>query len=379
MKKIIFVTGTRADYGKIKSLILTLQDNANYKTHIFVTGMHNLKKFGSTYDELQIDKIKNIFKFNNQLKSNNLDLILSKTIQGFNDYVKKIKPNLIVIHGDRIEALGCALVGSLNNILTAHIEGGEVSGTIDEIIRHAVSKLSHYHFVTNKTAKKRLMQMGELNKNIFIIGSPNIEIIKSKTLPSLKNVKEKYEINFENYAISLVHSDTNFLKSLKKDIKIYFQALKQSKKNYIILYPNNDPGSEIIFNEIKKIRKSNNNFRILPSMRFEYYLTLLKNSKFIIGNSSSGIMEAPIYGIPTINLGRRQHRRAKIDSINNCNFDIDDILGKIKYCSKINKKFKKSTFFGVGNSYSLFQKILNKDNFWKNNYNKQFQDLFFSS
>ena len=98
------------------------------------------------------------------------------------------------------------------------------------------------------------MQMGELNKNIFIIGSPNIEIIKSKTLPSLKNVKEKYEINFENYAISLVHSD-KFLKSLKKDIKIYFQALKQSKKNYIILYPNNDPGSEIIFNEIKKIHK----------------------------------------------------------------------------------------------------------------------------
>ena len=149
MKKIIFVTGTRADYGKIKSLISTLQINNNYKTHIFVTGMHNLKKFGSTYDELQLDNIKNIFRFNNQLKSNNLDLILSKTIQGFNDYVKKIKPDLIVIHGDRIEALGCALVGSLNNILTAHIEGGEVSGTIDEIIRHAVSKLSHYHFVTN--------------------------------------------------------------------------------------------------------------------------------------------------------------------------------------------------------------------------------------
>jgi len=379
MKKIIFVTGTRADYGKIKSLILTLQDNVNYKTHIFVTGMHNLKKFGFTYDELQIDKIKNIFKFNNQLKSNNLDLILSKTIQGFNDYIKKIKPDLIVIHGDRIEALGCALVGSLNNILTAHIEGGEVSGTIDEIIRHAVSKLSHYHFVTNKTAKKRLLQMGELNKNIFIIGSPNIEIIKSKTLPSLKNVKEKYEINFENYAISIVHSDTNFLKSLQKDIKIYFQALKKSKKNYIILYPNNDPGSEIILNEIKKINKSNKNFRILPSMRFEHYLTLLKNSKFIIGNSSSGIMEAPICGIPTINIGNRQYRRAKIDSINNCNFDIDDILSKIKYCSKIGKKYKKSTFFGAGNSYNLFQKILNKDNFWKNNYNKQFKDLFFSS
>ena len=214
MKKIIFVTGTRADYGKIKSLILTLQINNNYKTHIFVTGMHNLKKFGYTYDELQLDNIKNIFRFNNQLKSNNLDLILSKTIQGFNDYVKKIKPDLIVIHGDRIEALGCALVGSLNNILTAHIEGGEVSGTIDEIIRHAVSKLSHYHFVTNKTAKKRLVQMGELNKNIFVIGSPNIEIIKSKNLPTLKSVKDKYEIKYDNYD-NIIHSDTNFLKSLR--------------------------------------------------------------------------------------------------------------------------------------------------------------------
>ena len=192
-------------------------------------------------------------------------------------------------------------------------------------------------------------------------------------------IQMKTEINFENYAISIVHSDTNFLKSLQKDIKIYFQALKKSKKNYIILYPNNDPGSEIILNEIKKINKSNKNFRILPSMRFEYYLTLLKNSKFIIGNSSSGIMEAPICGIPTINIGNRQYRRAKIDSINNCNFDIDDILSKIKYCSKIGKKYKKSTFFGAGNSYNLFQKILNKDNFWKNNYNKQFKDLFFSS
>ena len=379
MQKIIFVTGTRADYGKIKSLILTLQINNSYKTHIFVTGMHNLKKFGSTYDELQLDKIKNIFRFNNQLKSNNLDLILSKTIQGFNDYVKKIKPDLIVIHGDRIEALGCALVGSLNNILTAHIEGGEVSGTIDEIIRHAVSKLSHYHFVTNKTAKKRLVQMGELNKNIFVIGSPNIEIIKSKNLPTLKSVKDKYEIKYNNYAISIMHSDTNFLKSLKKDIKIYFQALKKSHKNFIVLYPNNDPGSEIIFNEIKKINKKNKNFRVLPSMRFEYYLTLLKNSKFIIGNSSSGIMEAPFYGIPTINLGLRQFRRAKIDSINNCNFDVKDIISKINYCSKINKKYKKSTFFGIGKSYKLFQKILNKKNFWKKNYNKQFQDLFFSS
>ena len=172
-----------------------------------------------------------------------------------------------------------------------------------------------------------------------------LKLLNLKNLPTLKSVKDKYEIKYDNYAISIMHSDTNFLKSLKKDIKIYFQALKKSHKNFVVLYPNNDPGSKIIFNEIKKINKKNKNFRILPSMRFEYYLTLfLKNSKFIIGNSSSGIMEAPFYGIPTINLGLRQFRRAKIDSINNCNFDVKDIISKINYCSKIDKSTKKAHF-----------------------------------
>ena len=193
MKSIIFVTGTRADYGKIKSLIKQLQDNKRFKVYVFITGMHNLKKFGSTWEVLKQDKIKNMFRFNNQKIGDSMDVILAKTIIGFGNFVKKIKPDLIVIHGDRVETLASAIVGSLNNFKTAHIEGGEVSGTIDEILRHSISKLSHIHFVTNRTARDRLTQMGEIKENIFIIGSPDIDIIRSNKLPSLEESKKKYD------------------------------------------------------------------------------------------------------------------------------------------------------------------------------------------
>jgi len=163
MKKIIFVTATRADYGKLKSLISIIQKNKKYKVYIFVTGMHNLKKYGSTYDEILKDKFKNIFRFNNQ-KNKKMDMMLSSTIYGFSKFVKKTSPDLIIVHGDRVESLASSIVGCLNNVKVAHIEGGEVSGTVDEILRHSISKLSHIHFVTNAQAKKRLIQMGEKKK-----------------------------------------------------------------------------------------------------------------------------------------------------------------------------------------------------------------------
>ena len=167
MKKIIFVTATRADYGKLKSIVVSSQKLKQFTVSVFVTGMHNVKLYGNTHELIKKDKIKNIKLFSNQTLNNNHDYILSKTIMGFSNYVKKIKPDLVIIHGDRIEPLGCAIVCCLNNIKIAHFEGGELSGTIDEIFRHSISKLCNIHFVTNKIAKKRLIQMGELDKKYF--------------------------------------------------------------------------------------------------------------------------------------------------------------------------------------------------------------------
>ena len=373
MKKIIFVTGTRADYGKIKSLIVNLQKKKTFKVYVFVTGMHNLKKFGSTWVALKLDNIKNIIRFRNQRYNDNMDLVLSKTIIGFKKTVEKIKPDLIVIHGDRTETLACAIVGSLNNYRTAHIEGGEISGTVDEILRHSISKLSHIHFVTNITAKKRLTQMGEIKKNIFIIGSPDIDIMKSKELPKLNEVKKHYGINFINYGIALLHPVTTNTINLKNETIAFLNSIKKSKKDFILLYPNNDQGSELIFKEYKKIRSSN--IRILPSMRFEYYITLLKFSNVIMGNSSSGIMEAPYFGVPTINIGDRQKNRSISKSIINCNFNEKQLLTAINYSFSKNIKHKTEIEFGYGNSFKIFNKILFSKSLWKNDTQKQFQDV----
>ena len=376
MKTITFITGTRADYGKIKSLILELQRKKNkFKTNLIITGMHNIRKYGFTKDEIDKDKIRNCYRFNNQSKNATMDIILSNTIKGINNFVSKNHTDLIVVHGDRVESLAGAITGCLNNIKVAHIEGGEISGTIDEVIRHSISKLSHLHFVTNKIAKKRLLQMGETDKNIFTIGSPDVDIILKKKLPNLSIVKKRYNINFKNYAICIFHPVTTELKKIEYQIKSLLRAIIKSNFDYIVLLPNNDLGNEIILNRVLNLKKKKyKNFKILPSMRFEYYLSLLKNSHFIIGNSSSGIMEAPYYGVPTIDLGSRQKNRAQINSVISIN-DYSKISNLVDKFKAKKHKFKPLQYFGNGNSHKRFLSILNQKRIWSIKNQKQFIQL----
>ena len=372
MKKIIFVTTTRADYGKLKSIIFSTQKIKNFDTHIFVTGMHNLTTYGNTYRQILKDRIKNVKIFKNQILAEESNKVLSKTVLGFSKFVKKIKPDLVIVHGDRMEPLACAIVCCLNNIKIAHFEGGELSGNVDETFRHSISKLSNIHFVTNSVAKKRLLQMGELNDRIFITGSPDVDLILSKNLPSLPIVKKRYNINYSSFILAIFHPITTDIKNLKFYINNFIRALELSKENIILIYPNNDLGSDIILKEYKKIK--NKNILIFPSLRFEYYLTLLKNCKCIIGNSSSGIMEAPYYGTPTINIGNRQNNRANIASIINCSYKSIEILKCIK-SNIFDKKMKKIYFFGRGNSKKKVLKILNSKKIWKLSNQKQFKDV----
>ena len=370
-KKIVFVTGTRADWGKLKSLIVKTAAS-NFDVYVFITGMHNDQKYGNTY--LEVQRVKNVSfnRFDNKTDETTMDLTVSKTIYGFSKYVEKIKPDLIVVHGDRPEPLACSIVGSFKNILVAHVEGGEVSGTIDELIRHSISKLSHIHFVSNERAKERLVQMGENKKSIFIIGSPDLDLMFSKDLPMIKEAREKYEIDFEQYAICLFHPVTTEAKYIISQTKCLVDSIIESEKNYIIIYPNNDLGSNTIIDEYNKI--NSNKIKILPSIRFEYFLTILKNSDFIIGNSSAGIREAPYYSIYSINLGSRQHKRDMNTMIINADFEKKEILQAMnKATEKTNKKSIRN--FGRGNSSELFLKTLLDDNLWKTNNQKEFHDI----
>ena len=376
-KKIIFVTGSRSDYGKMKSIILKMQKNRKFDTHVFVTGMHNILKYGDTWREIKKDGIKKIYRFNNQVIDKKMDNILANTIKGFSKYIINLKPDLIVVHGDRIEPLACAIVGCLNNLKIGHIEGGDVSGTVDESLRHSISKLSNLHFVSNKRAKKRLIQMGEYKKNIFEIGSPDLDILLGNKLPSLETVKKRYKILFGKYAICVFHPVTTEFSLIKKQVKLLLNVLKESKLDYVLILPNNDSGSEIILKEYQKLKKFKK-FRILPSMRFEHYLTLLKNSKFIIGNSSSAIIEAPYYNVFSINLGTRQKNRfSNIKTIYNLGFNKNKILNKISYLKKknLNKSKKNLHQFGKGNSADNFLEIMKNDQIWRLEIQKNFVDI----
>ena len=298
--------------------------------------------------------------------------ILINTIRGFSNYIEKERPTLVILHGDRVEPLACAISSLLLNIKIAHVEGGEVSGTVDEMLRHAISKLSHIHFVSNKIAKNRLLQMGEDKKSIFVVGSPDVDLLLSKNLPNLDTVRKRYGINYDKYAISILHPVTTNIENVKLESKNYFEALKQTKTNYVVIYPNNDLGSNYIFDQIRKLKKKPN-FSVFPSLRFEFFLTLLKNSSFIIGNSSCGIMEAPYYGVPTINVGNRQKNRLKSKSLININFTKKKIITAIKFAQQ--HKTPKLKYFGNGKSSLKINKIINSKKFWDVQLQKGFIDF----
>ena len=367
------MSGTRADFGKLKSLIRITQNASNFESHIFVTGMHLQKKYGYTVNEIEKSGFKNIYTFENHTTESTMDLTLSKTIEGLSSYIKSLQPDLIVVHGDRVEALAGAIVGSLNNILVGHIEGGELSGTIDELIRHSVSKMSHIHFVSNNEAKSRLIQMGELEDHIYIIGSPDLDIMFSSELPSINTVKEYYNIPFKNYSLVMMHPVTTELNQVEYQSKNLVNALLKTKENFVLIYPNNDMGSSKIIQVYEQL-KDQPNFKVFPSLRFEYFLVLLKNCQYMIGNSSAGVRETPYYNIASVNIGTRQQNRAKNDSIINCGYSEAEILAAIKK-TKSPITTKNKTSFGMGNSDELFYSILNTESIWNIPCQKQFNDL----
>ncbi len=236
-RRIVFLTGTRADFGKLKSLIKIVQRSGRYEVHVFATGMHLNPKFGMTVNEIYKSRISNIYEFNNHDNIGLMDRMLAKTIDGFSHFVAEIEPDLIVVHGDRSEALAGAIVGSLNNILVAHVEGGEISGAIDEMIRHSVTKMAHIHLVVNERAKKRLLQLGEQESSIFLLGSPDMDLMNPKKLSGINEVKSYYNIDFEHYALAMYHPVTTELKMIQENIRHFINAILVSGKNSFLFTP----------------------------------------------------------------------------------------------------------------------------------------------
>jgi UDP-N-acetylglucosamine 2-epimerase (hydrolysing) len=373
-KRIAFLTGTRADYGKIKPLLRIIQDSSNFDLIVIATGMHTLAEFGLTINEVIKDNIGELHTFSNQSIGDKMDNVLANTILRLSETVKTLNLDLLVVHGDRLEAIAGAIVGSFNNLRVAHIEGGEVSGTIDGSIRHAITKFSHGHFVSNTEAANRLIQLGENPQTVFEIGSPDTDAILNETLPDINETKKHYEIPFEKYGILIFHPVTTEITSLKQQAQNIVEALIKTNLNYIVIRSNNDSGYKEIEEAYSKL-DSNLHFKKFPSIRFESFLSLLKNANFIIGNSSAGIREAQYFNVPAINIGSRQKNRSKSKHIVNVNPIAEEITRAIREIKPLDASSGMKLDFGMGNSAETFLNIINSPEFWNIPIDKTFIDL----
>lgn len=367
-KKILFVTGTRADFSKIKQVAARLIET-NWEVSFFVTGMHMLEKYGSTFIEVRRVLGAQTYEYVNQREGDPLDMIYAKTVLGFSDWIHEHKPDLVVVHGDRVEAKACAFVCATNYVRCLHIEGGEVSGTIDEVFRHCVSKLAHHHFVCSKSAKENIISLGEDQNRIVLIGSPELDVHRSESRLSLDDVKKYYQIPFEKYGIVIFHPVTSEEDTIGSQASSLAAALECTGKNFVVIASNNDPGSASISKHMTKL--GSGRFKLLSSMRFEYFSVLLKNAAAIIGNSSTGVREAPFVGVPTLNIGTRQTGRASSRSITNCSaYNTEQILAFFDV--EWGRKYDQSTEFGDGHSVERFCNELEKISFWELSKQKYF-------
>jgi len=353
-KRVLCLTGARADYGKLKPLIAESCRAENIVTHIFVTGMHMLRQYGSTHTEV-VHPEATIFKFKNQSSGDPDFLISAKTLSALGTYVVSNDIDLVIVHGDRLEALAGAQVGVMTNTLVAHVEGGELSGTVDDSFRHAITKLAHIHFVANESARKRLLKMGETEERVHVIGSPELDLMHSADLPTLAQVQKRYAIPFDEYGIVIFHP----VVTEKEESIRYASELKESilasSSNWVLIESNNDQGSDGIRKVMKDLLQSKR-IRTLPSMRYEYFLVLLQHSRVVLGNSSVGVREAPHYGIPSVNIGTRQSGRTNSPMVyhsGNSYREIASGLSWAKTCPRVPDQR-----FGDGKSALRFARLL---------------------
>lgn len=375
-RRVVFLTGTRADFGKIKPLVRVLEESSRFDVFVFATGMHMEPKYGYTVREIEKCGFSNIFQHINQVAGGPLDRTVAQTVIGFGDYVRLVEPDLVVVHGDRSEALAGALVGALNNVRVAHVEGGEVSGTVDELLRHAVSKLSHLHFVSNEEARIRLVQLGEDPRHVWVIGSPDVDVMNSDELPSLADVRAHYEIPFDRYGVVAWHPvTTEPVQSLLAGTHALIDAMRSSGRRFVVVYPNSDPGSDVILAEYRHQLEGDPHFRVFPSVRFEAMLVLLRHADFVLGNSSMGIREAPYYGVPTVDVGTRQQGRSGNPDLIHAPAERDALLRAFDAADRLRGQLSPRREFGDGRSHLAFRRVLSSDATWHVPAQKRFRDI----
>ena len=343
--KILFISSSRADYSLIKNTFKYFNADKTFNTHLCVTGTHLIKDFGNTLSEIYKDKIKPNYKIKSNLENINRSVRDKEILRLTHEYCKileKFKPCIVIFLGDRFELLPLVYFTKLYNIKVCHLHGGDKTiGSLDDSIRHSITKLSDFHFVINNDAKKRIIQLGENKKYIFEVGGFGIDNILNINFLSKKKIETKLNLKISNNLfIVTIHPDTKSLKTLQLVKSILISLSSFSDFQILFTSPNFDSGYKIIDNNIKKFCLNNKNAYYFKSLGSEIYLSLIKICTLVIGNSSSGILEVPYLRKHTINIGNRQKGRIFGSSIIDCTPRKEDIKNAIN--KGLKSKFSKN-------------------------------------
>ena len=381
-KKIVFFTGSRSEFDLMSGLYNVVDKTKKFKLSLIVSGSHSSKKFGNTYKKINQKKIK-IDSFTKILNKFNSKKDIIKSIsevltKNFN-YLNHIKPHLVFLIGDRYETFSISLLCLILKIPVAHIHGGEVTeGSYDDNFRHSITKFSKYHFVSNSVFKKRVIQLGESPKNVFNVGGLGVDNIKRLKIIKKQAILNKFSIR-KNYFLGTFHPSSLDSENSISYLKNFLSILKNYKKyDVIITYPNAEENNEKIIRLLNKYKKNNSNLKLYKSLGLVNYLSLMKYSKLVIGNSSSGIAEAPSFNVPTVNIGNRQKGRIFAKSIIQCDGNTNDIKKKIK--KALSKKFlinlkNNKNPYGNGGASKKILGVLKNLNLDDLNITKSFYDI----
>jgi len=343
MKKVCVVTGTRAEYGLLKPLIKRINNDSNMELQLVVTGMHLSPEFGLTYQEIEQDGFK-ITECNEMLLSSDTPNGITKSIGlgiiGFADIFTKKVPDIVIILGDRYEILAAATAAMIHRIPIAHIHGGELTeGSIDESIRHAITKMSILHFTSTENYRSRIIQMGEQPGRVFCVGALGVENIKKQPLMNKHELEESIHLKLDKpYILVAFHPVTLEYNTVKEQFENLLEALDDMKDYQIVFTKANaDTDGRIINCKIDEYVNNNRKRAVaFASLGMIRYLSALKYCDMIVGNSSSGIIEAPSFHIPTINIGDRQRGRVRGKSVIDCSSTPKEIIKAINIAQMMN-------------------------------------------
>lgn len=338
MRKICFVTGTRAEYGLLSRLMRLVKEDNDLRLQVIATNMHLMPEYGETYKEIEKDGFtidKKVYMHKPSDDAHGIISSMAEEMQGMNDALSELKPDILVLLGDRYEILVAAQVALIHRVPIAHIHGGEVTeGAFDDAIRHSVTKMSSLHFTSCEEYRHRVIQMGEHPSRVFDVGSLGVENIKAVPLMTKDELEASLDFKIDTQTILVTYHPVTLGGDPAKDIREFLDALDQFKDLKVIFtMPNSDTGRDAIALAVENyVEKHSNRAKAYTSLGLKRYLSTLQFVKAAVGNSSSGIIEVPSFGIPTLNIGDRQKGRLASRSVVNCGTSKDEVIAGLKLC-----------------------------------------------